>query len=44
MKAMAMGESEPVGAVGHKGVGPVGTDNAFVDAAKPGVKRGLACW
>jgi len=39
-----VGESEPVGAVGHKGVGPVGTDNAFVDAAKPGVKGGLACW
>ena len=37
-----VGEGKPVGAVGHEGVVAVGVDDAFVDAAEPGVEGGFA--
>lgn len=37
-----MGKGQPVRAVGHEWVGPVGFDNALVHAAEPGVERGFA--
>jgi len=37
-----MSECQPVSSVGHEGVGLVGTDDAVVNAAEPGVKGWFA--
>jgi len=36
-----VGEGEPVCSIGHEGVGPVGLDDAFVNAAEPCVESWL---
>ena len=39
-----MGEGQPVGAVGHKGIGLIGVNDPVVYASQPGVQGGFARW